>query len=175
VGPLSARLTQAIISLPTDEIDPAARLMRVQDATRQMKGDPMPDTTPDPGGPTIPDRGSPTVPEFAGPTLLAFVLRLLMSSRLYNLVVANIPGSHFELYMLGRRIEALRPVTFLTQNHALTVAVMRYEDQMCFSVVGDRDVVSDVEVVAGGITNTLQELRALDNPQRTHQRAAQIG
>lgn len=167
MGPLSARLTQAIISLPTDEIDPVARLVRVQDATRQMKGDLMLDTTA--------DRGVPTVSEFAGPTLLAFVLRLLMSSRLYNLVVANIPGSHFELYMLGRRMEALRPVTFLTQNHALTVAVMRYDDQMCFSVVGDRDVLPDIDVVAGGITNALQELRTLNNPRRSRRRAAQIG
>jgi diacylglycerol O-acyltransferase len=166
-GPLSARMTQAIISLPTDEMDPAARLARVQEATQQMRGALMPDPAE--------DRGVPTVRELAGPTILAFVLRLAMSSRLYNLVVANIPGSGLPLYMLGRRMQTLRPMTFLTQNHALTVAVMRYDDQMCFSVIGDSEALPDVNVVAGGITDALQELCALKRPRKTRRRAAQIG
>ena len=42
---------------------------------------------------------------FAPPTILAQASRLNFSTRLFNLIVTNVPGPQFPLYVLGRRME----------------------------------------------------------------------
>ncbi|MDQ3320211.1 MAG: wax ester/triacylglycerol synthase family O-acyltransferase, partial [Actinomycetota bacterium] len=44
------------------------------------------------------------VQEFAPPTLLAQASRLNFSTRLFNLIVTNVPGPQFPLYLLGREL-----------------------------------------------------------------------
>src|SRR3954449_8072809 len=55
--------------------------------------------------------------DFAPPTLLAQASRLNFSTRLFNLIVTNVPGPQFPLYLLGRELQELLPVAFLPQNH----------------------------------------------------------
>ena len=43
--------------------------------------------------------------EFAPPTILAQATRLNFSTRAYNLLVTNVPGPQFPLYLLGRELE----------------------------------------------------------------------
>ena len=64
--------------------------------------------------------------DFAPPTLLAQASRLNFSTRLFNLIVTNVPGPQFPLYLLGRELEELIPVAFLPENHALAIAIMSY-------------------------------------------------
>ncbi len=67
---------------------------------------------------------------FAPPTILAQASRLNFSTRLFNLIVTNVPGPQFPLYVLGRRMERVFPVAFLPENHALAVAIMSYAGEM---------------------------------------------
>ncbi len=53
-------------------------------------------------------------------------VRLNFSTRLFNLIVTNIPGPQLPLYVLGRELEDLFPVAFLPNHHALAVAIMSY-------------------------------------------------
>src|ERR671910_1365150 len=57
--------------------------------------------------------------DFAPPTLLAQASRLNFSTRLFNLIVTNVPGPQFPLYLLGREMEQIVPIAFLPENHAL--------------------------------------------------------
>ena len=41
---------------------------------------------------------------FAPPTILAQASRLNFSTRLFNLIVTNVPGPQFPLYVLGREM-----------------------------------------------------------------------
>ena len=41
---------------------------------------------------------------FAPPTVMAQAARLQSRQRVFNLVVTNVPGPQFPLYMLGRRL-----------------------------------------------------------------------
>ena len=66
------------------------------------------------------------VNELAPPTILAQASRLNFSTRLFNLLVTNIPGPQVPLYVLGRQLEDLFPLAFLPKNHALAVAIMSY-------------------------------------------------
>ena len=51
--------------------------------------------------------------DFAPPTLLAQAARINFSTRLFNLVVTNVPGPQIPLYVLGRELEDIFPVGFL--------------------------------------------------------------
>jgi diacylglycerol O-acyltransferase / wax synthase len=84
---------------------------------------------------------------FAPPTILAQASRLNFSTRLFNLIVTNVPGPQFPLYVLGRRMERVFPVAFLPENHALAVAIMSYAGEMNFGLLGDFDALPDIESI----------------------------
>ena len=96
--------------------------------------------------------------DFAPPTLLAQAARINFSTRLFNLIVTNVPGPQFPLYVLGRQLEEIFPVAFLPQNHAMAVAIMSYNGRVCFGLLADYDSMEDVEIVAAGIDESLAEL-----------------
>ena len=84
---------------------------------------------------------------FAPPTLLAQASRLNFSTRLFNLIVTNVPGPQFPLYLLGREMESIVPIAFLPENHALAIAIMSYNGKLHFGLLGDYDAMSDLEAL----------------------------
>jgi diacylglycerol O-acyltransferase len=95
---------------------------------------------------------------FAPPTLLAQASRLNFSTRLFNLIVTNVPGPQFPLYMLGRELQELVPIAFLPEDHALAVAIMSYNGKVDFGLLGDYDAMDDIDFVTQAISESLQEL-----------------
>jgi hypothetical protein len=100
------------------------------------------------------------VNNLAPPTILAQASRLNFSTRLFNLLVTNIPGPQLPLYVLGRQLQDLFPVAFLPENHALAVAIMSYNGRLDYGLLGDYDAMPDIDVVADGIEASLAELLA---------------
>jgi diacylglycerol O-acyltransferase / wax synthase len=98
--------------------------------------------------------------DFAPPTLLAQASRINFSTRLFNLIVTNVPGPQIPLYILGRELEEVFPVAFLPQNHALAVAIMSYNGRIGFGLLADYDSMEDAETLARGMTESLAELEA---------------
>jgi len=96
--------------------------------------------------------------DFAPPTLLAQASRINFSTRLFNLIVTNVPGPQIPLYVLGRELEEVFPVAFLPQNHALAVAIMSYNGHVGFGLLADYDEMEDVETFAEGLSSSLAEL-----------------
>jgi diacylglycerol O-acyltransferase / wax synthase len=97
---------------------------------------------------------------FAPPTLLAMASRVNFSTRLFNLIVTNVPGPQFPLYLLGREMEELVPIAFLPEDHALAVAIMSYNGRMDFGLLADYDAMADLEVFARLLEESLEELLA---------------
>ena len=60
--------------------------------------------------------------------------------------------------MLGRKLEDLFPVAFLPENHALAIAIMSYDGGVDYGLLGDFDALPDIDVIADGIDDALQEL-----------------
>jgi diacylglycerol O-acyltransferase len=106
------------------------------------------------------------VNNLAPPTILAQASRLNFSTRLFNLLVTNIPGPQMPLYVLGRKLEDLFPVAFLPENHALAIAIMSYNGGLDYGLLGDYDAMPDIEVVADGIASALAELLAAARGRR---------
>jgi hypothetical protein len=95
---------------------------------------------------------------FAPPTLLAQASRINFSTRLFNLIVTNVPGPQFPLYLLGREMQEIVPIAFLPENHALAVAVMSYNGKIDFGLLADYDAMPDVDAFATRLEESLAEL-----------------
>jgi diacylglycerol O-acyltransferase len=98
---------------------------------------------------------------FAPPTILAQASRLNFSTRLFNLIVTNVPGPQFPLYVLGREMLKAIPVAFLPENHALAIAIMSYNGQMNFGLLGDFDALPDIDSIGEDIADELANFVSL--------------
>ncbi|HXR28613.1 MAG TPA: wax ester/triacylglycerol synthase family O-acyltransferase [Solirubrobacteraceae bacterium] len=85
---------------------------------------------------------------FAPPTILSQAARLQARQPFFNLVVTNVPGPQFPLYLLGRRLQILYPVVPLAQRQALGIAVMSYDGHLGFGLLGDYDALPELDAIA---------------------------
>lgn len=85
---------------------------------------------------------------FAPPTILSQAARLQARQQFFNLVVTNVPGPQFPLYLLGRRLKVLYPVVPLAQRQALGIAVMSYDGHLGFGLLGDYDSLPELDAIA---------------------------
>jgi WS/DGAT/MGAT family acyltransferase len=109
--------------------------------------------------------------DFAPPTLLAQASRINFSTRLFNLIVTNVPGPQIPLYVLGRELQDVFPVAFLPENHALAIAIMSYNGGIDFGLLGDYDTMEDIEMVATGLNESLGDLLAAAEAAETRSQA----
>jgi diacylglycerol O-acyltransferase / wax synthase len=147
-GTLGNKLTVMRGPLPVYINDPVARLRFVRQAMDGLK-----ESKQAVGAETLA-----RVNSLAPPTVLAQASRLNFSTRLFNLIVTNIPGPQLPLYVLGRPLEDLFPIAFLPKNHALAVAIMSYHGGIDYGLLADYDALPDIDVIAEGIRESLDEL-----------------
>ncbi|MDX8150939.1 wax ester/triacylglycerol synthase family O-acyltransferase [Patulibacter brassicae] len=150
-GQLGNRLTAMRGPLPVYVDDPRQRLEVIR---RSMEG--LKESKQALGAETISN-----VQNFAPPTVLAQASRLTFSTRLFNVLVTNIPGPQFPLYFHGRRMERAFPVAFLPKDHALAIAILSYDGAINFGLVGDHDALPDLELLADRLRAAIDELAAL--------------
>jgi diacylglycerol O-acyltransferase / wax synthase len=84
---------------------------------------------------------------FAPPTILSQAARLQARQPFFNLVVTNVPGPQFPLYLLGRRLQVLYPVVPLARRQALGIAVMSYDGHLGFGLLADYDALPELEAI----------------------------
>jgi len=149
-GSLGNQLTAMRGPLPVYIKDPVARLQFVRRAMDGLK-----ESKQAVGAATLA-----AVNNLAPPTVLAQASRLNFSTRLFNLLVTNIPGPQLPLYVLGRQLQDLFPVAFLPKNHALAIAIISYNGSIDFGLLGDYDALPDIELIAAGIEDAIEELLA---------------
>ncbi len=86
--------------------------------------------------------------DFAPSTIVAQAARLQPAQRFFNLVVTNVPGPQFPLYVLGRKMESIFPMVPLARRQALCVGIMSYNGQVNFGLIGDYDAMADLDSFA---------------------------
>jgi hypothetical protein len=109
-----------------------------------------------------------SVQNLAPPTVLAQASRINFSTRLFNLLVTNVPGPQFPLYALGRKLDDLFPVAFLPKDHALAVAIMSYDGGMDFGLLGDFDAMPDLDALGDMFLEARDELLAAATAQTSN-------
>ena len=88
------------------------------------------------------------ITDFAPTTIASQAARLQPAQRFFNLVVTNVPGPQFPLYVLGRKMESIFPMVPLARRQALCVGIMSYNGQVNFGLVGDYDAMADLDSFA---------------------------
>jgi len=150
-GSAGNRLAAMRGPLPVWVEDPVARLAVVRAAMSDLKESKQ----------AIGAEVLSNVQNFAPPTVLAQASRINFSTRLFNLLVTNVPGPQFPLYIMGREMRAVFPIAFLPKDHALAIAIMSYNGNMNFGLLGDYDAMDDLDDFGAGIERSLAELVAL--------------
>ena len=77
----------------------------------------------------------------------------------WNLVISNVPGPQFPLYLAGAELVANYPVSVVTDGMGLNITVMSYRGHMDFGLVADRDQMPDLPKVLGWLAAELNVLR----------------
>jgi WS/DGAT/MGAT family acyltransferase len=149
-GALGNRVAAMWAMLPVGIADPAERLRLVSGEMEGVKQ----------SGQAVGAEILTRVSGFAPPTIMAQAARLQARQRLFNLVVTNIPGPQYPLYMLGRELESIYPMVPLAENTALGIAILSYNGELNFGLVADYDALADVEVLADELRASIEELAA---------------
>ncbi len=87
-------------------------------------------------------------------------MSLVSLLRPYNLIVSNIPGPQFPLYLLGARLIEFYPHLPLFENQGLAVAAMSYLGKIHFGLIGDWDLMPDLSDFAADLDTAMAELHA---------------
>ena len=93
--------------------------------------------------------------------LHSFLARSLFATRLFNVTVTNVPGPQQPLYAFGARMREVLPLVPLAADHAVGIAVVSYDGDLYFGLIGDRDSTDDLDVLSYGIAHAIAELREL--------------
>ena len=149
-GALGNRVAAMWAPLPIGVTDPTQRLLAI---SRDMDGIKE-------SGQAVGAQVLTELSGFAPPTIMAQAARLQARQRLFNLVVTNVPGPQFPLYMLGRELDAMYPMVPLAENQALGIAIMSYNGQLNFGLNADYDAMPDLEALADELRASIAELAA---------------
>jgi WS/DGAT/MGAT family acyltransferase len=145
---LGNKITIMVGRLPTYARDPVQRLEIVR---RQMQG--LKESKQAMGAEAIA-----RIEDFAPPTIFAQASRLHFSTRLYNVLVTNVPGPQFPLYLLGKELEEFVPVAFLAPNQALAIAIFSYNGKVKIGLIADYDAMPDLDKLGQLVSESVAEL-----------------
>jgi WS/DGAT/MGAT family acyltransferase len=166
IGTGGNRVSAVMAALPTNLADPAARLQAAHEAMRAAK---------EQHG-ALPADLLADVTQFAMPALAGQAARLSARLRVverinpFNLIISNVPGPNIPLYYAGAKLLAYYPLSAVAEGQGLNITVMSYGGGLHFGLIADRDLVPDVDAMAGYL---LDELKALvhavmpDEPAKT--------
>lgn len=149
-GALGSRVSAYLVDLPVGESNPTVRLHHVSHAMRAHAE----------SGQSVAADALIRVSGFAPPTLHALGARVAnsFSDRLFNVLVTNVPGPQVPLYIAGAKMVEMYPVVPLAKNQALSIGVTSYDGGLYFGLNGDRDAMSDVDVLATMIGESADEM-----------------
>jgi WS/DGAT/MGAT family acyltransferase len=147
-GTLGNRLSFLVARLPLAERDPRQRLRRVTAETQKLKESKQ-------------VRGAELIEQISDWTfdsLFALYARLAAEALSYNMVVTNVPGPQFPVYLLGARMLETYPLVPLSANQALGIALFSYDGGLYWGLNADWDALPDLHDVVEALEAELAEL-----------------
>jgi WS/DGAT/MGAT family acyltransferase len=138
------------LSLPVSEPDPLQRYASIQCETLRLKQ-------------SRAAVGTDLLIRFADWTgsneLTRLGARLVSRLRPYNLIVTNVPGPKFPLYVLGAPLLEMFPFLPLFDHQGLGVAALSYAGQVGWGLIGDWELTPDLGILAAALDTSFEELR----------------
>ncbi|HEY6145334.1 MAG TPA: wax ester/triacylglycerol synthase family O-acyltransferase, partial [Solirubrobacterales bacterium] len=149
-GALGNRISAMMAPLPVWCEDPVERLQLMTGEMGDLKS----------SGQAVGAEILTKLTDFAPSTIASQAARLQPAQRFFNLVVTNVPGPQFPLYVLGRKMESIFPMVPLARRQALCVGIMSYNGQVNFGLIGDYDGMADLDSFALDLEATTHEVIA---------------
>jgi len=157
-GTQGNKVSAMFASLATNIDDPAERLATICASTDGAKQDHN----------AIGARMLTDWAEWAAPRTFGLASRLYSSMNLadshrpiHNLVISNVPGPPFPLYLAGAELVAAYPMGPIIDGAGLNITVLSYRDHVDIGFLADRDLVPDVWELAAQVQPAFDELKAL--------------
>jgi WS/DGAT/MGAT family acyltransferase len=147
LGKLGNQVSAWMLSLPVDEANARRRFARICAATADLKRSKQAEGM-------VPLA---RIADFA-PPLLSLGVRAAVRMHPYNLIVSNVPGPPFPLYLLGARLLAGYPLIPLFEHQGLAVALLSYSEKLFWGFNADWDLVPDLGEFIGGVAESFGEL-----------------
>jgi diacylglycerol O-acyltransferase len=153
-GALGNKVSAMLVTLPTHVTDPDQRLEIVHAATKIAKSQHA----------AIPQGLVDQISDFAPPALTARAARVVFATGLlhrlppFNICISNVPGPNVPVYLAGAKLLAHYPVSVLTDGQGLNITLVGYLGQLHFGLVSCRELVPDVDALAGYLVDELELL-----------------
>ncbi|GAA3514068.1 wax ester/triacylglycerol synthase family O-acyltransferase [Aeromicrobium panaciterrae] len=149
-----------LLSLPVGETNPVVRLHQVSYALKDHRET----------GSAVAANKLANLPGFATSTFHAVGARVAASEegRGHQIVITNVPGPQDPVYIDGAAVSEVYPCVPLSGSRAVAIGVTSYTSKVFFGIVGDRDAVPDVDVLAQCIEDALLELVETIDQRRAH-------
>jgi diacylglycerol O-acyltransferase len=148
---LGNRVSAMLVPLPTSVAEPALRLQLVNSATKVAKAQQA----------TIPQGLVDQISDFAVPALTARAARVVFATGLlhrlppFNVTISNVPGPNVPVYMCGAKLIAHYPLSVVTDGQGLNITLVGYLGQLHFGLTSSRELVPDIDTLAGYLTDEL--------------------
>jgi WS/DGAT/MGAT family acyltransferase len=149
-GALGNRVAAMMAPLPVWCQDAVARLDIVREELKGLKS----------GGQAVGAQVLTQLSGFAPATVMGQASRVMARQRFFNVVVTNVPGPQIPLYLAGKRMIDTFPMVPLAKNQALGIALLSYAGRINFGLVGDFDLLWDLDDFADDVQESLAELAA---------------
>jgi WS/DGAT/MGAT family acyltransferase len=150
----SNKVSAMFAVLPTHLADPVERLRVANQATRTAKAQ---HAALPPG--LVHDVTSFAIPALSGrASRVAASLGLMQRVNPFNLVISNVPGPNIPVYLGGLRVTGYYPVSTIPEGQGLNITVLGYLGNLHFGLVACREIVPDVDVLAGHLVTELADL-----------------
>jgi diacylglycerol O-acyltransferase len=157
---LGSQVIAHLVDLPIGETSPVVRLHQVSYALRAHR---------ETGKAVAADRIA-GVAGFAPTTFHALGSRLAVADdHNADLVVTNVPGPQFPMFMAGAEMVETYPVPPLHPGFGLSIGVTSYDGGVYYGISADRDALPDIDVLGQCVTEALDEL--VDTASETRPRA----
>ncbi len=147
-GALGNRISAMMAPLPVWCEAPVQRLHLITETMGDLKG----------SGQAVGAEILTRIVDFAPTTIASQAARLQPAQRFFNLVVTNVPGPQFPLYILGREMESIFPLVPLARRQALCVGIMSYNGQVDFGLIGDYDAMADLDSFGLDLEGAIAEI-----------------
>lgn len=147
---LGNRVSFMLAGLPMFEADPVRRFNAIHAEVAHIK---------DVKQPAGIDTVMQTLGRLPAPYHQALGRFLSMPNTISNLICTNVPGPLVPLYLMRHRMEEHYPWVPLGWRMGLSFAVMSYDKNLWFGIVGDREVPGDLDRLARHLHEAFAELR----------------
>ena len=152
---LGNRISSLFVELPVAEPNARTRLEKLASDTQRLK------TSGAAGGTTT----MLDLAALAPPVLHATIARSLYATRLFNVTITNVPGPQLPLYAFGAPLREIYPIVPLAAEHTVGIAIFSYNGLVVFGINADRGSTPDLNELAAGIEDGLEELAGLSCPE----------